>query len=336
EGLDRPDGTGPSARAAPGHRAAPDGRSPRRGHGAGLRPDDPALRPARHRLHAHRCARRARAGREGPGARRAHRGGDGLGAAPALRPGGRPRLQRPRPRGPRPGRARREHVRLRVRHLPAPDRLPPGPPGPRARGDPGRAAGRLRRPTAEARPVPRSEGGVLPGRLRARPGRAARARARPGQGPDRRPDAARRVALPPPLEPAVPGPRRAARTRPRRAGRRSAADGRPGRLGARARSPLARRAGASRRRPEPDRPGGPGHLLRRHDEPGGRRARRARLHDLRRPARGRRRVADPRGTAASAGRPGRPAPGEADRRGGAGAPRSGSSGGLDPRGRRAL
>ena len=61
----------------------------------------------------------------------------------------------------------------------------------------------LRRHAAKLRALPGPQGGVLPRRLRARPGRARRARARPGRADRRRAHAARRLALPPLREPAV-------------------------------------------------------------------------------------------------------------------------------------
>ena len=62
----------------------------------------------------------------------------------------------------------------------------------------------LRRAAAEARAVPGAEGGVLPRRLRARPLAARALRRRPGARARRAAAAARRVALPPALEPALP------------------------------------------------------------------------------------------------------------------------------------
>ena len=110
--------------------------------------------------------------------------------------------------------------------------------------------------------------------------------------------AARRLALPPQVEPAVPAgadaPRHATR-----ACRRSCC-----------RAPTQQREyvralelpsvivpGARRRRPEPGRARRPRRLGRRDDEPRGRGARHAGLHDLRRSAWRRRRGADPRATA---------------------------------------
>ena len=69
------------------------------------------------------------------------------------------------------------------------------------------------------------------------------------------------------------------------------------------RAPVGDRPGARGRRAEPDRVRRPRRLGRRDDEPGGGRARRSRLHDLRRQARRRRRGAHPRGPAGAARRP---------------------------------
>jgi hypothetical protein len=61
----------------------------------------------------------------------------------------------------------RDHVRLRVRVAAAPARLPRATRGRRAGGDPARSGSSATAPAAEARAVPRPEGGVLPRRLRA-------------------------------------------------------------------------------------------------------------------------------------------------------------------------
>ena len=53
----------------------------------------------------------------------------------------------------------------------------------------------------QAGPLPGPQGGVLPGRLRARPGGARRARARPREGPGRRPAAAGDLRVPRPQRP---------------------------------------------------------------------------------------------------------------------------------------
>ena len=67
--------------------------------------------------------------------------------------------------------------------------------------DPARAPGADRGEGGEAGPLPRPQGGVLPGRLRARPGGAGRAGARPREGPGRRPAAARDLRVPRPQRP---------------------------------------------------------------------------------------------------------------------------------------
>ena len=95
-----------------------------------------------------------------------------LGEAARLRPRARPRLARPDADRPLARHPERDDVRLRVRLAPAPARLPRGDACGRPRGDPARAAGPVRRKTAEAAPLSRPEGGVLPGRLRA--GRGSR------------------------------------------------------------------------------------------------------------------------------------------------------------------
>ena len=69
-----------------------------------------------------------------------------------------------------------DDVRLRVGDGAAQRQLPAGAGGRRARRDPARAPGPLRR-AAQAAPLRRAQGGVLPRRLRARPGGARRARA---------------------------------------------------------------------------------------------------------------------------------------------------------------
>ena len=109
--------------------------------------------------------------------------------------------------------------------------------------------------------------------------------------------AAGRLALPPPLEPALPAGARA--PRPERGGERDRDPAHRGaaRLRPRARAAVDPSARPRGRRPEPDRVRRSRRLGRRHDEPRGGRARHAGLHDLRRAARRRGRVADPRGPA---------------------------------------
>ena len=111
----------------------------------------------------------------------------------------------------RAARARSRPLRLRVGDVSAHDRLPPRAARDRARRDPARAAAPLRRRAAQAAPLSRAQGGVLPPRLRARsrhPGEAsARIRARivvvlrtpsdRGALPPRRQPDLRRAARPP-------------------------------------------------------------------------------------------------------------------------------------------
>src|SRR2546423_315000 len=78
----------------------------------------------------------------------------------------------------------------------------------RERGGPGRDPARptrpLRRRAPEASPVPGAQGGVLPLRLRARPGGARALADRAGARARRAAPAAGRLALPPALQPALP------------------------------------------------------------------------------------------------------------------------------------
>ena len=168
-----------------------------------------ADRPPRRRLA--RCARLT-------GSAPARAGMLPLRARPLLRPRPRPRLQRPRDRRPRARHPRGQHARLRVRGHPAPDRLPARQAGDVPGLGPARAAAALRRRPREAVPLPGPEGGVLPLRLRAR---SRGARAALGLDTERvvvdRPPAARRLALPPQVEPALPqGPRTASASDERR------------------------------------------------------------------------------------------------------------------------
>ncbi len=115
-------------------------------------------------------------------------GPDRLGAS--SRPGDRPRLGRsgrrlgtvPDPLGADAG--------LRVRRPAATDQLRRRQAGPRPRLDPARPTAEDRRQGGKAGPLPGPQGGVLPGRVRARPGGPRRARAGPRAGPCRRPAAA--------------------------------------------------------------------------------------------------------------------------------------------------
>ena len=106
-----------------------------------------------------------------------------------------------------------------------------------------------------------------------------------------RPHAARRLALPPPREPALRGCTPAARLGRGGAGRRPPAHRRAAHGDRGARAAVARPPGARDRRAEPRRAVGPRRLGGGHDEPRGGRTRRARLHDLRGADRRRRRGA---------------------------------------------
>ena len=159
-------------------------------------------RALRHGAHGGRPPPRRQAGQQGPRPGLAQRRAGPLGAAAQVRRGHGPRLQRRDGRGRAAAHPQRDRVRLRVGEGPAQRELPAGQGGGGARRHPARAAGPLRRQGQAAR-LPGPEGGVLPGRLRGRPGRARRAG--PGRlAADRgRAHAARRVALPPLREPAV-------------------------------------------------------------------------------------------------------------------------------------
>ena len=159
-----------------------------------------------------------------------------LGEGPRLRRRARARLPRADDHGAAARHPELDDVRLRVRDVPAPARLPRRDAGRRPRRDPARAARAVRRQAAEARPVPGPEGGVLPRRLHARPLAARGVRRRPGARARRPAPAARRVALPPPLEPALPADARASRPLGGRAGVRPAAHRRAAGVRARARA----------------------------------------------------------------------------------------------------
>ena len=204
-----------------------------------------------------------------------------------------------------------DDVRLRVRDAAAPARLPRGDEGRRARRDPPGATRAVRRAPAEARAVPRPQGGVLPLRLRARPLAARPLRRRSGARARRPAPAARRLALPPAVEPALPDDARPSRPARERARVRAAAHRGAAGVRARARAAVGDPPGDGRRRAEPHRARRPRRLRRRDDEPRGRGARRAGLHDVRRPARRRRRGADPRRPAEAAHRPARARPAQA-------------------------
>ena len=188
----------------------------------------------------------------------------------------------------------RRHVRLRVGDVPAQRRLPARAAGPGARRDPARAPAPLRRRPGKLASTP-AEGGVLPRGLRARRPRCS---ARLGVDAER----VLVVVRPPPdvslyhrkSNRAVPAGARPPRPRRRRPRARAAAHaeqrervrdlGLPSLI-----VPDGAIDGQSARRARR-----PRRLGRRLDEPRGRRARHAGLHDLRRAPRRRRRAADPR------------------------------------------
>ena len=217
---------------------------------------------------------------------------------------------------------------------PAPRRLPA-----REAGDlPGlgaaRAAEAIRRRAGEAVPVPGAQGGVLPRRLRGRP---RRARAGWASTPSASWSSCARRRTSRSIT--------ASRIRcSRRCSRGSGSD--PGvhavvlprteeqrDLRQEPRPALADRPGPRGRGAEPGRPRRPGRLGRGDDEPRGGGAGHARLHDLRRPARRRRRGADPLEPAASADRPARARAGEEERPGRADPPGPGAAGRSDARAR---
>ena len=142
-------------------------------------------------------------------------------------------------------------------------------------------------------PLPGPQGGVLPRRLRARPGGARRARPRSRPAARRRAHAARGVAVPPLRE-------RPLRRRPRRACASTQTVVLPRIAEQRAAARRLHRARARDRRPVAHRLRRPRRQRRRHDEPRGRRARHAGVDDLRGPPGRRRRAPDRRGPAAPA------------------------------------
>ena len=153
-------------------------------------------------------------------------------------------------------------------------------------------------PTAEACPLPRDRGGVLPRGLRARSGRDRRHRS--GKSARGRPHAAGHVALPPARQPNLRRRPRAARPRRVRARGRAASNNRAARGDPRSRPCVAARPGARCRRPESRRASRPHRLGRRDDESRGRGPRYACLHDVHRTARSGRRDADCRGATPTA------------------------------------
>ena len=115
---------------------------------------------------------------------------------PLLRHRARPWLQRRERRRRAAADSQRHDVRLRVGDRAAPDQLPPGARGGRARGDPARAPRPLRRARQGAR-LRGVEGGVLPRRLRARPRDPRPAGARPRAADRRGAHSPGGLALPP-------------------------------------------------------------------------------------------------------------------------------------------
>ena len=147
-------------------------RARRRGgdHRARLRADGRvARRCTGSRRRGHRPSRRPVARAEDPPDDRPARRAQALGEGPRLRRRARARLPRADDHGAPARPPELDDVRLRVRDVPAPARLPRGDAGRRPRRDPARAAPALRRQAAEARPVPGPERGVLPRGLQARP-----------------------------------------------------------------------------------------------------------------------------------------------------------------------
>ena len=131
----------------------------------------------------------------------------------------------------------------------------------------------------------------------------------------RGPAAARRLALPPQVQPAVPARAQTTSATATTSRRWFSRGPRPSASTCGSwdsRSVIVRRG--SRRRAEPDRSLRPRGLGRRQHEPRGGGARRARLHDLRRSSGRRRRVADPLGPPATTDRSARAGAGQADAR----------------------
>src|SRR5713101_6886632 len=260
--VDRHDGERARSRLPPADQA--DARAWRRraDHRTRLRPDAAAARAARALRRGDRPPRRAVAGAEGPADDASPRRAEEVGEGTRLR-------RRPRARLPRADadRAPARHpelddVRLRVRDAPAPARLPRGDEGRRPRRDPGEAARAVRRAAAEARAVPGAQGGVLPLRLSARPlaARTIRCRVRPRAR--RVAPTTRRLALPPPLEPALPDDARSPRPARERACVRAAANRGAARVRTYARPTVGDPPRAGRRRAEPDRARRPRRLRR--------------------------------------------------------------------------
>ncbi len=195
ESLDRHDGTCTCAGVSAADEAAARARRGDPGHLPRLRPDAAAAGLARDRGGGDRKARRPVAVRQSALDGIAPADASPLGEGTRLRHRARPRLARADDDRAALRHPERDDVRLRVRLAAAPARLPGGHEGRRTGLDPAGAPGQVRDGAAQAPAVPRSEGGVLPGRLRAGPLRPRALRARSFANPRRRPHAARRLAL---------------------------------------------------------------------------------------------------------------------------------------------
>src|SRR4051794_22749123 len=304
EGLDRYDGARARAGvpAADRHPARPRGRGG--DHGARLRADARAARAPRTRGGRGRWeARRAVASPEGAADDAPARRAPEVGPRARFRRRARPRLARADDLRAPARNPELDDLRLRVRDAATPDGLPRGDAGRGAGSHPSGPPAAVRRPPAEARAVPGPEGGVLPRGLRARPFAAGAIRRRPGSRARRLAAPARRVALSPALEPALPTNGPAPRPERGRAGLRAAAHGGATGVRARAHAPVGNRPRRRSRRTEPDRAGRSRRLRRRNHEPRGGGPRSPGLHNLRRAARRRRRGTDPRRAAEAAHRP---------------------------------
>ena len=180
------------------------GRPRRAGDRARLRPDDRAVRAPGHRAHRDRPPPRRAARGQGRRPRLALGGARALGARRGARAGrrrfdialghGSNDVTRGRGAAADP---ERDDVRLRVGDGPAQRQLPPGARRRRARRDPARSAWRATAPGGKLRALRGPQGGVLPGRLRARPRGARRAGLDPRPADRGRAHAARGLALPP-------------------------------------------------------------------------------------------------------------------------------------------
>ena len=289
-----------SARVPPARGATARAGTRGRDHRAGLRADAAADRVARDDRDGDRASRRSFGTREVRADAVAAESASPMGEGARLRPRARPRLARADDDRPAARNPERDDLRLRVGLAPAPTRLPGGDACRRPRRDPARPAREVHRRAAQAPPVPWTEGGVLPVGLRARPVRTHRLVDRRRARARRAASAARRLALPPAFESAVPADARASRPRGRRPRVRHPAHRRAAGLRQVARAAVGDRPRASGRCAKPDRVRRSRRLGRRDDEPRGGGARSAGLHDVRRAARRRRRAADPGRAAASA------------------------------------